>query len=106
MWSTHEAAQKIAATRDLPYGSARTAAMEYITRTLEREGPESMLPEAYLNLVEAYVLGSRPQRPLRCSLSCCVSTTPTPSTLTSSPPAPSSGSSSGLWRHDRLPADL
>lgn len=57
MWSTHEAAQKIAATRDLPYGSARTAAMEYITRTLEREGPESMLPEAYLNLVEAYVFG-------------------------------------------------
>ncbi|MGV3016246.1 hypothetical protein [Rothia sp. 88186D007BW] len=57
MWSTHQAAQKIAATRDLPYGSARTAAMEYITRTLEREGPESMLPEAYLNLVEAYVFG-------------------------------------------------
>lgn len=57
MWSTHEAAQKIAATRDLPYGSARTAAMEYITRTLEREGPKPMLPEAYLNLVEAYVFG-------------------------------------------------
>ena len=57
MWSTHEATQKIAATRDLPYGSARTAAIEYITRTLEREGPEAILPEAYLNLVEAYVFG-------------------------------------------------
>lgn len=57
MWSIHEATQKIAHARSLPYGSARTAAAEYIARTLENEGPEQALPEALLALVEAYVFG-------------------------------------------------
>ncbi|MFW0118912.1 hypothetical protein ACN08Y_03165 [Rothia sp. P5764] len=57
MWSIHEATQKIAHTRTLPYGSARTAAAEYIARTLENEGPEQVLPQALLTLVEAYVFG-------------------------------------------------
>lgn len=57
MWSIHEATQKIAHARSLPYGSARTAAAEYIARTLENEGPEQVLPQALLALVEAYVFG-------------------------------------------------
>lgn len=57
MWSVHQVNQKIAHTRSLPYGSARTAASEYIARTVEAEGPEQALPIALLTLVEAYVFG-------------------------------------------------
>lgn len=40
--------------RDLPYGTARTAATETIARRVEAEGPREALAEALLDLVEAY----------------------------------------------------
>lgn len=38
----------------LPYGRARTTATETIVREVEAHGPETLLPEALLELVEAY----------------------------------------------------
>lgn len=40
--------------RRMPYGTARTAASEAITRRIESEGPKELLAEALLDLVEAY----------------------------------------------------
>ncbi|MGC3956339.1 MAG: hypothetical protein QM804_19220 [Propionicimonas sp.] len=82
----------------MPYGTARTAAAEEITRRIEAEGPRSQLPEALLDLVEAYIFTGQGTksfvslRPAAAAVgreppSC--STTPTPTTC--------SGSSSG-WR--------
>ncbi|MDO4897820.1 MAG: hypothetical protein Q3965_00795 [Rothia sp. (in: high G+C Gram-positive bacteria)] len=58
MWSIEEASLKLARLRELPYGTARTAAAEFTARTIENEGPEQKLPEALLTLVEAYVFGT------------------------------------------------
>lgn len=58
MWSLEEANLKIARLREMPYGTGRTAAAEFIARTIENEGPEQKLPEALLELVEAYVFGT------------------------------------------------
>lgn len=53
-----EAAQSIAHTlreiRRMPYGTARTAAAESVARRVEAEGPRDLLPEALLDLIEAY----------------------------------------------------
>ncbi len=57
MWSIEQAQQKLIQARELPYGAARTAASEYLVRTLENEGPRQVLPEALLNLVETYIFG-------------------------------------------------
>jgi len=40
MWSLEEANLKIARLREMPYGTGRTAAAEFIARTIENEGPE------------------------------------------------------------------
>ncbi len=40
--------------RNMPYGTARISAAEAITRRIEAEGPRGSLPEALLDLVEAY----------------------------------------------------
>ncbi len=48
-------ARELNAIRQWPYGAARTAAAEEITRRIEAEGPRSRLAEALLDLVEAYV---------------------------------------------------
>lgn len=58
MWSIDEANLKMARLRELPYGPGRTAAAEFIARTIENEGPEQALPEALMELVEAYVFGT------------------------------------------------
>lgn len=58
MWSLAEATAKLNRLRQMPHGPARTAAAELIARTLEKEGPAERLPEALLELVEAYVFGS------------------------------------------------
>ena len=49
-----EAGRELASIRRLPYGTARTAAAEAITRQIEADGPRERLPEALLDLVEAY----------------------------------------------------
>lgn len=46
--------QELHAIRNMPYGTARTAAAEAITRRIEANGPPESLPEALLDLVEAY----------------------------------------------------
>lgn len=44
--------------RRLPYGVARTSATEALVRRLETDGPEQRLPEALLDLVEAYTFAN------------------------------------------------
>lgn len=44
--------------RRLPYGVARTSATEALVRRLETEGPEQQLPQALLDLVEAYTFAN------------------------------------------------
>lgn len=51
---TQQAGHELAAIRRMPYGLARTAAAEAIARRIEAEGPQERLPEALLDLVEAY----------------------------------------------------
>ncbi|MFT4288434.1 hypothetical protein [Nocardioides sp.] len=46
--------QELRRIRQMPYGVARTAATEAITRKVEAEGPEHLLAEALLDLVEVY----------------------------------------------------
>lgn len=46
--------QELRTIRNMPYGTARTAAAEAITRRIEANGPPESLPEALLDLVEAY----------------------------------------------------
>ncbi len=48
------AGRELAQLRSLPYGAARTAAVEALARRVEAEGPAEKLPEALLDLVEAY----------------------------------------------------
>ncbi|GAA1318435.1 hypothetical protein ACFSWE_07370 [Leucobacter albus] len=43
--------------RRMPYGTARTAAAEAAARKIEADGPRELLPEALLDLVEAYTFG-------------------------------------------------
>lgn len=47
-------AQELQDIRRMPYGTARTAAAEAVTRRIDAEGPREKLPEALLDLVEAY----------------------------------------------------
>lgn len=49
-----EAGRELSRIRRFPYGVSRTAAAESITRRIEADGPRSRLPEALLDLVEAY----------------------------------------------------
>ena len=42
------------AIREMPYGTARTAAAETIARRIETDGPQELLATALLDLVEAY----------------------------------------------------
>ena len=49
-----EAGWELASIRRLPYGTARTAAAEAMARQIEADGPRERLPEALLDLVEAY----------------------------------------------------
>lgn len=44
--------------RRLPYGVARTSATEALVRRLETDGPERQLPQALLDLVEAYTFAN------------------------------------------------
>lgn len=53
--SEAQIARELNAIRQWPYGAARTAAAEEITRRIEADGPRSRLAEALLDLVEAYV---------------------------------------------------
>lgn len=46
--------QELNGIRRMPYGVARTAAAEAITRRIETDGPKEKLPEALLDLIEAY----------------------------------------------------
>lgn len=46
--------QELRTIRNMPYGTARTSAAETITRRIEAKGPPEALPEALLDLVEAY----------------------------------------------------
>lgn len=54
MTLTQRVTQELRRLRDLPYGTARTAATETIARRVEAEGPREALAEALLDLVEAY----------------------------------------------------
>lgn len=56
MSNLEQTARELQAIRRLPYGPARTAATEAITRRIEAEGPQEKLAEALLDLVEAYTL--------------------------------------------------
>ncbi|WP_125098352.1 hypothetical protein [Leucobacter chromiireducens] len=51
---TQETARELDRIRRMPYGTARTAAAEALTRRVEAEGPKAYLAEALLDLVEAY----------------------------------------------------
>ena len=51
---TQRVTQELRGLRNLPYGTARTAATETIVRRVEAEGPRESLAEALLDLVEAY----------------------------------------------------
>ena len=51
---TQRVTAELRGLRDLPYGTARTAATETIARRVEAEGPPEALAEALLDLVEAY----------------------------------------------------
>lgn len=53
-----EAERALADLRRLPYGTARTAAAESLTRDIETAGPASKLPEALLDLIEAYTFSN------------------------------------------------
>mgnify|MGYP001454490601 CR=1 FL=1 len=53
--SDAQIARELNSIRQWPYGAARTAAAEEITRRIEADGPRGRLPEALLDLVEAYV---------------------------------------------------
>lgn len=53
-----DAEHALAEIRRMPYGTARTAAAETLTREIEATGPASTLPEALLDLVEAYTFSS------------------------------------------------
>lgn len=48
------AVERLRRLRSLPYGPARAAATELITRETEEHGPREILPEALLSLVEAH----------------------------------------------------
>ncbi|MFV0427947.1 MAG: hypothetical protein ACK5KO_00740 [Arachnia sp.] len=50
-----DAAAELGRIQGLAYGPARNAATEAVTRRIEAEGPETLLPKALLDLVEAYV---------------------------------------------------
>lgn len=45
---------ELIAIRRMPYGTARIAASEAVTRRIEADGPRELLAEALLDLVEAY----------------------------------------------------
>ena len=51
---TEDIARELASVRRMPYGTARTATAEALTRRIETEGPKEYLAEALLDLVEAY----------------------------------------------------
>ncbi|MFD1812479.1 hypothetical protein [Rhodococcus gannanensis] len=51
---TTTAALELGDIRRMPYGVARIAAAEAVTRRVEAEGPRDLLAEALLDLVEAY----------------------------------------------------
>lgn len=51
---TDSIARDLAMIRSMPYGTARTAAAETLAKKIEAEGMEEHLPEALLDLVEAY----------------------------------------------------
>lgn len=51
---TADIARELASIRRMPYGTARTATAEALTRRIEAEGPKEYLAEALLDLVEAY----------------------------------------------------
>ena len=51
---TAEIRRELAAVRRMPYGTARTASAEALARRIEADGPREALPEALLDLVEAY----------------------------------------------------
>ncbi|EME15402.1 hypothetical protein [Rhodococcus triatomae] len=51
---TTTAALELGDIRRMPYGVARIAAAEAVTRRIEAEGPREVLAEALLDLVEAY----------------------------------------------------
>ncbi|MBM7824740.1 tetratricopeptide (TPR) repeat protein [Arcanobacterium pluranimalium] len=57
MWTEEETSRRLWQIRQLPYGLARTTATEWVVRTLSNDGPEQKLPEALLDLVEAYTFG-------------------------------------------------
>lgn len=46
--------QELRRIRRMPYGAARSAAAEAVTRKVEAEGPREVLAEALLDLIEAY----------------------------------------------------
>lgn len=50
--------QRLARVRAMPLGVARTQAAEWLVRTIDAEGPQELLPEALLDLVEAYCFGT------------------------------------------------
>ncbi len=52
--SDFDAEQALLATSRLPYGAARSAAAASVATRIEAEGPAEKLPEALLDLVEAY----------------------------------------------------
>ncbi|MCA0380231.1 MAG: hypothetical protein LCH36_12505 [Actinobacteria bacterium] len=51
---TRQTIGELRGLRDLPYGTARTAATETLARKIEADGPQEVLAEALLDLVEAY----------------------------------------------------
>lgn len=52
--SPNDARRELKAVSRMPYGLARVAEAEKLARRIETEGPESMLAEAQLDLIEAY----------------------------------------------------
>lgn len=54
MSSSTPAVERLRRVDSLPYGPARTAATELITREIEEHGPREILPEALLSLVAAH----------------------------------------------------
>lgn len=52
--SANSPASTLREIRRMPYGTARTAAAESVARRVEAEGPRDLLPEALLDLIEAY----------------------------------------------------
>ncbi|PKQ32106.1 MAG: hypothetical protein CVT62_03460 [Actinobacteria bacterium HGW-Actinobacteria-2] len=60
--SPHEAGRELSRLRQMPYGTARTAASEALTDRIEAEGPRDYLPAALLDLVENYVFTDQDDR--------------------------------------------